>query len=113
MDIVEPERRAKGGKEFPFTLRDFDRICAMIYQRAGISLASGKQEMVYSRLVRRLRATGAASFANYLDKLEGSDDPVEWEAFTNALTTNLTAFFREEHHFPILAEHCKGRRDPI
>jgi chemotaxis protein methyltransferase CheR len=61
--------------------------------------------MVYSRLARRLRATGITSFVRYLDDLERGANDSEWEAFTNALTTNLTSFFREEHHFPILAEH--------
>src|SRR5690606_4207692 len=70
-------------------------------------------EMVYSRLARRLRATGIHSFTAYLDVLEQRDDGDEWEAFTNALTTNLTAFFREAHHFPILAEHLKRVKTPI
>jgi len=60
--------------------------------------------MVYSRLARRLRARGLKRFSEYLAVLEGGDE-AEWEAFTNALTTNLTSFFREEHHFPILVEH--------
>ncbi len=48
-----------------------------------------------------------------MDFLEGQQDPVEWEAFTNALTTNLTSFFREEHHFPILADHLLKLQKPI
>jgi len=93
------------GKEFDFTRADFERVRGLIYQRAGISLADSKQEMVYSRLARRLRATGIGSFATYLDSLEGNRMPAEWESFVNALTTNLTSFFREAHHFPLLAEH--------
>ncbi|MDO8304651.1 CheR family methyltransferase, partial [Herminiimonas sp.] len=54
-----------------------------------------------------------ASFVTYLDKLEHGDDADEWEAFTNALTTNLTSFFRESHHFPLLAEHLKKVKEPI
>lgn len=100
-------------KEFEFTARDFDRVRALIYQRAGIALASSKQEMVYSRLARRLRATGIRSFQDYLDGLERAGEHAEWEAFTNALTTNLTAFFREEHHFPILEEFIRGRSEPV
>lgn len=105
--------RAEGTKEFEFTARDFERVRALIHKKAGIALAESKQEMVYSRLARRLRATGIGSFVSYLDQLEqgGSDD--EWEAFTNALTTNLTSFFREAHHFPILADHIKKIREPI
>lgn len=93
--------------EFPFNVDDFERVRALIYKRAGIALGDTKQQMVYSRLVRRLRATGAASFSAYLDMLERQPDSAEWEAFTNSLTTNLTSFFREEHHFPILAEHVR------
>jgi len=99
------------GKEFEFTRHDFERVRGLIYQKAGISLADSKQEMVYSRLARRLRATGIASFATYLDALEAGRMENEWESFTNALTTNLTSFFREAHHFPLLAEHAlKARR---
>lgn len=107
------QARSEGSKEFEFTARDFDRVRALIYKKAGIALAESKQEMVYSRLARRLRATGIGSFVTYLDKLEQGGDAEEWEAFTNALTTNLTSFFREAHHFPILAEHLKKVKEPI
>lgn len=98
-------------REFPFTSKDFDRVRSMIRQCAGIALAEGKQEMVYSRLARRLRATGADSFAGYLDSLEQNAQHNEWEAFTNALTTNLTSFFREPHHFPVLTAHARERQE--
>lgn len=106
-------RKTETSKEFDFTARDFDRVRDLIYKKAGISLADSKQEMVYSRLARRLRATGMSSFSVYLDTLERELSSTEWEAFTNALTTNLTSFFREEHHFPILGEHVKSRKDPV
>jgi chemotaxis protein methyltransferase CheR len=105
------EQRTEGHKEFDFTTRDFERVRSLIYKRAGIALAPGKQEMVYSRLARRLRSVGIQSFEHYLDSLERDRDSAEWEAFTNALTTNLTSFFREEHHFPILADHVRNRRE--
>ncbi|MFZ6730420.1 CheR family methyltransferase [Undibacterium sp. Ji42W] len=105
--------RSDTSKEFAFNSRDFDRVRDLIYKRAGISLADSKQEMVYSRLARRLRATGISSFSEYLDGLESDQIESEWEAFTNALTTNLTSFFREEHHFPILAEHIARRHEPV
>lgn len=105
--------RSESLKEFEFTQRDFDRVRGLIYRRAGIALADSKQEMVYSRLARRLRATGLRSFHIYLDKLEAEPDSPEWEAFTNALTTNLTSFFREAHHFPILAEHVRRRGEAV
>jgi chemotaxis protein methyltransferase CheR len=107
------QNRPEGMKEFAFTAQDFERVRALIYRRAGIALADSKQEMVYSRLARRLRATGLKSFVDYLDGLENTPDSQEWEAFTNALTTNLTSFFREAHHFPILADHIQGKPGPI
>ena len=67
-----PQQKADTVKEFDFTRRDFERVRALIYQRAGISLADSKQEMVYSRLARRLRATGIQSFGRYLDDLEAN-----------------------------------------
>lgn len=97
-------------KEFDFTTNDFRRIRSLIYKRAGITLADSKEEMVYSRIARRLRATGYRDFGTYLDQLEGGAMEEEWESFTNALTTNLTSFFREAQHFPILAEHAKKKR---
>jgi len=100
-------------KDFSFTSHDFSRVRALIYRKAGISLSESKEQMVYSRLARRLRAKGMSSFAAYLDGLESGRDSGEWEAFTNALTTNLTAFFREEHHFPILAEHARKLKTPL
>jgi chemotaxis protein methyltransferase CheR len=96
------------GREFAWTQADFSRVQSLIYQRAGISLHDGKHAMVYSRLSRRLRETGHQSFRDYLGWLESHDGP-EWQEFVNALTTNLTSFFREQHHFDILAEHLKSK----
>lgn len=95
-------------KEFAWTTADFERVQALIYQRAGISLHDGKHAMVYSRLSRRLRETGYSSFRDYLGWLESHDGP-EWQEFVNALTTNLTSFFRESHHFHIFADHLRSR----
>ncbi|MBK7548395.1 MAG: methyltransferase domain-containing protein [Rhodoferax sp.] len=92
--------------EFVWTATDFERIQSLIYQRAGINLHDGKHAMVYSRLSRRLRETGHASFHDYLGWLQNHDGP-EWQEFVNALTTNLTSFFREHHHFEILAKYLK------
>ncbi|OIQ76157.1 chemotaxis protein methyltransferase [mine drainage metagenome] len=106
--------RAEPAREFHFTDGDFQRIKKLIYDHAGITLSDAKKDMVYSRLGRRLRATGLASFSKYLALLE-TDDEAEWEAFVNSLTTNLTSFFREPHHFPLLAEHLTRikHRKPI
>jgi chemotaxis protein methyltransferase CheR len=97
-------------REFKFSRQDFERVRKLIHAHAGISLSEGKQDMVYSRLARRLRATGVPNFTDYMERLE-SGDPEELEAFTNSLTTNLTSFFREPHHFPLLADHISGIAD--
>lgn len=96
------------GREFTWTDADFSRVQKLIYQRAGINLHDGKHAMVYSRLSRRLRETGYTSFHDYLGWLEKQDGP-EWQDFINALTTNLTAFFREQHHFEIFAAHLRSK----
>lgn len=96
--------------EFRWTDADFGKVQSLIYQRAGISLHDGKHAMVYSRLSRRLRETGHKSFSDYLDWLESSDGP-EWQEFVNALTTNLTSFFRERHHFDILHHYLSTERN--
>ncbi len=96
------------GREFTWTSADFDRVQDLIYRRAGISLHDGKHAMVYSRLSRRLRDTGHQSFKDYLSWLESTDGD-EWQEFVNALTTNLTSFFREQHHFQIFSEHLRSK----
>ncbi|MDO9285524.1 MAG: CheR family methyltransferase [Aquabacterium sp.] len=99
-------------QEFAFSAADFDRVRELIYQRAGISLHAGKQAMVYSRLSRRLRETSHRSFAAYLQWLQantGASGEAEWQEFVNCLTTNLTSFFREDHHFHALADDLKAR----
>lgn len=108
-----PNKQQDSTKIFDFTPRDFARVRSLIYKQAGISLSESKQEMVYSRLARRLRARNMNTFEEYLDDLESGRNSEEWEAFTNALTTNLTSFFREAHHFPILAEHARKVKAPL
>ncbi len=92
-------------REFEFTGADFERIRKLIHAHAGIVLSPAKQDMVYSRLARRLRACGDRTFAEYLLRLDR--DRGEWETFVNSLTTNLTSFFREAHHFDILADRLR------
>jgi chemotaxis protein methyltransferase CheR len=97
------------GREFVWSDADFTRIKSLIYKKAGISLHDGKHAMVYSRISRRLRETGYSSFKAYLDSLE-QNDGAEWQEFINALTTNLTAFFREQHHFGVLEGLLASKR---
>ncbi|UTH72666.1 CheR family methyltransferase [Chromobacterium sp. IIBBL 290-4] len=98
--------------ELKFTHSDFRRVRDMIYQRVGISLNESKTHMAYARLAKRVRSSGLRSFADYLDMLEGDQQTAEWQSFINALTTNLTSFFRESHHFDILREHACMQKKP-
>lgn len=98
-------------REFVYTRADFDRVRQRIYQTAGIALSDAKADLVYSRLARRLRVTGFSSFGPYLAALDHNPD--EEREFVNALTTNLTSFFREPHHFETLAEFLVQRPTPI
>lgn len=104
---------SSAGPDFLLTDHDFSKIRTLIHQRAGIALSTQKRQMVYSRLARRLRELRLTEFASYLRFLEADPHGDEWQQFTNALTTNLTAFFREAHHFPLLAEHAKKCAQPM
>ena len=97
-------------REFVFTKADFEKVKELIHRHAGIALSDSKQNMVYSRLARRLRALKLKRFSDYLETIE-SGRGEEWQSFVNSLTTNLTSFFREQHHFPILADLLKGLAD--
>ncbi len=96
------QSRTAEDRVFAFDDRDFRRVCRLIHAHAGINLSAHKHDMVYSRLVRRVRAQGLERFSDYLDLVEADPD-AEAQAFVNALTTNLTSFFREDHHFGTLA----------
>ena len=93
-------------REFVFTANDFARVQKMIYEQAGISLNAQKGDLVYSRLAKRLRKHNIRRFDSYLQLLEDIYHP-EWQYFINALTTNLTSFFRESHHFNRLSAYLK------
>jgi chemotaxis protein methyltransferase CheR len=91
-----------GGRDFVLGAAEFDRLRALVREHTGIALSEAKRQLVYGRLVRRLRALQLQSFAEYIELLE-QGDAAEVEEFTNAVTTNLTSFFREPHHFEHLA----------
>jgi len=106
LDVTNRSAIADDARALEFCVRDFDRVRRLILAMAGIDLNASKRNMVYGRLSRRLRALGIESFAHYLDRLE-DDAPFsgqERQEFVNALTTNLTSFFREQHHFPVFAD---------
>jgi chemotaxis protein methyltransferase CheR len=91
-------------REFPMSGSNFRAISKLAYDHSGIVLSDHKQQMVYSRLARRIRELQMHNFDAYLRKVNS-----HWEeestAFLNALTTNLTSFFRENHHFNYMAKH--------
>ena len=90
-------------REFEFSAKDFKYISDVIADRTGIVLSEAKHDMVYSRLARRLRDLKLTEFSQYLSLIKSGHEE-EILAFTNAITTNLTSFFREKHHFEYLRE---------
>jgi chemotaxis protein methyltransferase CheR len=93
-------------REFPLLDRDFATIATLVRERAGIVLGERKRDLVYGRLSRRLRVLRCASFADYCRRLEGPDGEDERRVMLNAITTNLTHFFREPHHFEHLSRQA-------
>jgi chemotaxis protein methyltransferase CheR len=91
--------------EFALTARDFEAIAGILMKEVGISLGAGKANLVYSRLGKRLRALGLSSFAQYVTLVSAHQGEAERQAMIAALTTNVTRFFREPHHF----EHLKTK----
>jgi chemotaxis protein methyltransferase CheR len=90
-------------REFAFSDEDFRSLVRVAHEQAGIALADNKRNLVYSRLSRRLRALNLRSFRHYRDYLTANAN--ELESFINAISTNLTKFFRESHHFDHLRSH--------
>jgi chemotaxis protein methyltransferase CheR len=108
------EMNALAASELPFTPSDFRRIAALLHGVAGIYLPQSKAALVYSRLAKRLRALGLRSFREYCALVEGDGGADEQQRMLAALTTNVTRFFREPHHFehlkavaPALIEHAR------
>lgn len=90
--------------EFPFTAEDFRKIAQILHSYAGIALADGKAALVYSRLAKRLRSLGLRSFREYCALIEGAEGVDERQTMMAALTTNVTRYFREPHHFDHLRD---------
>jgi len=91
-------------REFTYTRNDFNHLCRLVDRHTGIQLGDGKEDMLYGRLSRRIRKVGLSSFKQYIQLLEGDEDGDEFGEFINAVTTNLTSFFRESHHFDYLKQ---------
>lgn len=103
------KKRQSGEREFSFTDKDFRFLSILVNQRTGIQLPLHKRDMVYSRLVRRLRALDLKGFKEYCDLLESEHGVAEIGHCINAVTTNLTSFFREAHHFDHLYQEITKR----
>ncbi|WP_102959961.1 CheR family methyltransferase [Mangrovicella endophytica] len=101
---LESAERASSG-EFPMTDADFTTIAKILYEDSGILLSSSKTTLVYSRLAKRLRALGMESFKDYCAYIAGASGAGERMTMLAALTTNVTHFFREPHHFEHLKNH--------
>ena len=91
--------------DYVYTMAEFEAISRMVYAHAGICLPPGKATLVYSRLIKRLRLCGVGSFAEYVALI--TDDNEERRRAIEALTTNHTKFFRENHHFEHFREHVR------
>lgn len=94
--------------DIDLTRKDFSRIVARVHATTGIVLKEHKEVMVRSRISRRLRDLGYSDFSSYMDFLEGPDGKAETINFCNAITTNLTSFFRENHHFEHLLNELEN-----
>ena len=113
MQVVSP----LAGVDFALSNAEFERLRELVREHTGIALSEAKRQLIYSRLARRLRALQLPGFSEYIQLLEQGDSK-ELEEFTNAVTTNLTSFFREPHHFeylgnemlPSLAKRNNGLR---
>ena len=91
-------------RDFELTDRDFNRIRKLVIEHTGISLSDAKRNLVYGRLSKRLRQMELEDFKSYIQLLESPEGEEELANFTNAITTNLTSFFRENHHFDYLKQ---------
>ncbi len=99
---TNPRDMAVPDGEFPFTWADFRQIAELVHSEAGIVLTEAKVNLVYSRLAKRLRIIGLRTFREYCALIQGAEGVDERQAMIAAMTTNVTRFFRESHHFDYL-----------
>ncbi len=92
---------------------DFGRAAGMLHRKTGIVLGTHKRDMVQRRLEVCASKLGLPDASAYLDMLERDTQSPQWECFVNAFTINHTAFFRESHHFDMLARYVSGRNSPV
>jgi chemotaxis protein methyltransferase CheR len=104
--VLATQQSVAPAREFAFSEADFQRLAKLAYEYAGISLPESKQNLIYSRLSRRLRVLKLETFHDYCEYLDTT--PSEVENFINSLSTNHTKFFREVHHFEHFRAHVGG-----
>lgn len=109
----ERQKQFSGAGAFAFTDRDFREICAMLHEDAGIFLTDAKAPLVYSRLAKRLRALGLENFRDYCALVKSREGLDERQKMLAALTTNVTKFFREPHHFETLKKLVAQRAGAV
>jgi chemotaxis protein methyltransferase CheR len=110
MVTSQPDNRsASKAREFAFSDEDFNALRTLVKAHTGINLTDQKRELVYGRISRRLRALDLHSFRDYRELLT-NDSGKEFVEFCNAITTNLTSFFRESHHFDYVRDHILAPR---
>jgi chemotaxis protein methyltransferase CheR len=89
--------------QYDLSDNEFNKLCKLVFQYTGIYLNESKRDLVYNRFAKRMRTLGVGSFGEYFKYIEDYEDS-EIEHFSNAITTNLTSFFREKHHFQVLED---------
>lgn len=92
----------EANREFSFTRSDFRDLVSLVREHTGIALSDTKFNMAYGRIVRRLRPLGLRDCKTYLQHIGRQENASELVNFVNTMTTNLTSFFREDHHFDLL-----------
>ncbi|MFZ1470248.1 MAG: protein-glutamate O-methyltransferase [Paracoccaceae bacterium] len=107
---TDPGLSGPATTDVPLSPRDFSRIAAYALREFGLNLQESKKDLVYARLIRRVRQLGLADFTGYCQLLEGPDTLAERDFAISALTTNVTYFFRESHHFDLLSALIAPRR---
>ena len=106
--FVDPPAPALGTADMTLSDSEFRQIAALLYADSGIHLPEGKVSLVHSRLCKRLRALGMECFRDYVQLVSSQAGADERRSMLSALTTNVTRFFREEHHFDDLAQQLRG-----
>jgi chemotaxis protein methyltransferase CheR len=104
--VLATQQSVAPAREFAVSEADFQRLAKLAYEYAGVSLSESKQNLIYSRLSRRLRVLKLETFRDYCEYLDTT--PSEVENFINSLSTNHTKFFREVHHFEHFRAHIAG-----